>query len=71
MTDAERLSELVDAAVARVLQQHSSPVDVLLGELQAARLEALELRAALAEVQAVDDAEMKRLWALIGALAHY
>ena len=62
-----QLAALVDAAVGRVLQQHSIPTDGLLLELQAARQENAELRAALAEVQAVDDAELRRLWAVIGA----
>ena len=46
-----QLAALVDAAVDRVLEQHSLPTDALLGQLQAAQLEARELRAALAEVQ--------------------
>lgn len=46
-----QLAALVDAAVNRVLVQHSVPSENLLGQLQAAQLEARELRAALAEVQ--------------------
>lgn len=61
-----QLSALVGAAVDRVVQQHGLPADGLLNQLQAAQLEASQLRQALADVQAVDDAELKRLWGVIG-----
>ncbi len=61
-----QLAALVGAAVDRVVQQHGLPADALLSQLQAAQLEASQLRQELAEVQAVDDAELKRLWGTIG-----
>lgn len=64
-----QLAALVGDAVDRVVQQHGLPADALLSQLQAAQLEASQLRQELAEVQAVDDAELKRLWGTIGELS--
>ena len=66
----ERLALLVDAAVERVLKQQSIPSETLFLDLQNARLEAAQLREELAEVVAADDAELKRLWALICESVH-
>lgn len=72
----QQLGGLVDAAVARVLQQYgelqpsgaaAAAAPPLQSELQAARREVSELKATLAEIIQIDNAEFKRLWATIGA----
>jgi hypothetical protein len=55
--------------VDRVLEQQaifSLPDNLLLLELQEARTRNAELQAALSEVQHVDEAELQRLWDIIG-----
>ena len=67
------ITALVNAAVDRALQAATAAAPgadpVLAIELRQARQENEELRAVLREVQAVDDAEFRRLWAIIGERA--
>lgn len=62
---AEALGRLVDRAVERLLQNQQTVTGLL--ELQALRTENARLKASLSATQDLDDAEISRLWGVIGA----